>query len=149
MMPSLFIAAQVKISGKDVDLLHFMLVLAGEGHALTVVEIVTSNQTATNLVCQLFAFEIVVEKAVGSRVGKPRRVTLDSGQNVLIAMCTWANGESVQQVRNPCGAEGLAYFEFCSFALFLSSFCVAVGRSSGRDSPMPLTRPSFAGVLPI
>lgn len=75
-----------------------MLVLAGEGHALTVVEIVTSDQTATNLVSQLFAFEGVVERSVGSRVGKPRRITLDCGQNVLVAICIWANGETVQQV---------------------------------------------------
>jgi hypothetical protein len=80
------------------DLLHFMLVLAGDGHALTVVEIISSDQTATNLVRNLFAFEGVVESAVGSRVGKPRRVTTDCGQNVLVAMCTWANGESVKEV---------------------------------------------------
>jgi hypothetical protein len=80
------------------EFLHFMMVLAGEGHALTVVEIISTDQTATNLIGNLFAFERVVESTVGHRVGKPRRFTLDCGQNVLVAICTWANGESVQEV---------------------------------------------------
>ncbi len=75
-----------------------MLVCAGEGHAITVVEIVSTDQTATNLIANLFAFERVVESAIGRRVGKPHRLTLDCGQNVLVAICTWANGESVHEV---------------------------------------------------
>jgi hypothetical protein len=132
---------QVKLGGKMVELLHFMLVLAGEGHALTVVEIVTSDQTATNLVSQLFAFEAVVERSVGSRVGKPRRITLDCGQNVLVAICTWANGESVQQVR------GLRSFhDVFSCSLAVGSFCVGGGQSCGPVFPTVPTKRSCAGV---
>ncbi len=80
------------------EFLHFLFALAGEGHAITIVEIISTDQTATNLVHNLFAFEGRVEASVGARVGKPRRFTMDCGQNVLVAMCTWANGESVTEV---------------------------------------------------
>lgn len=98
-------AAQVSFSPteKPKTLLNFMMVLAGEGHGLTAVEIITSDQSATNLHQQLLAFEGICERVAGSRVGKPRRLTTDCGQNILLAMCKWLNGEDVHTVSGGIG----------------------------------------------
>lgn len=90
---------QVVFDGeKPKSLLNFMLVLAGDGHGLTCVEIITSDQTATNLHQQLLCFQGVCERVAGCRVGKPRRITIDCGMNILLAMCSWANGEDIKTV---------------------------------------------------